>query len=289
MIVIRLLSLLFLMVPALVAQAAGGQRGHLVLNGGGKKPASVMNKFIELAGGKDALILIVPTASELPDTGEYYQNLFMKEFGCTQVVPLQLTEKQHATDEAMVVLVTKAGGIWFSGGDQRRIIEVIKDSPVGNAISEAYANGTTLGGTSAGTACMSENMITGDGEFDRLTARNVVMRQGLGFFKYAILDQHFVARGRQNRLISVVLENPELFGVGVDEGTAVWLKPDDTFQVVGEGWVQIYDARKSVVTQTTPLDPKVTHLGAHHLTVHILQAGEGFNLKTGALISMGGN
>jgi cyanophycinase len=268
----------------LIAQDSEEIKGHLVLNGGGKRPASVMNKFIELSGGKDALILVVPTASELSDTGEYYQEQFMKEYGCTNVTPLKLTKKRHAKNKKIVALIEKAGGIWFSGGDQRRIIDVIKDTPVGAAISAAYRRGATLGGTSAGTACMSHNMITGDGEFDRMTADNVVMWEGLGFFPHAILDQHFIARGRQNRLISVTLENPELFGIGVDEGTAVWLKPDQTFEVVGEGWVQIFDARQAKVTRTQPLDPKITHLGAHKMTVHILQPGEGFDLKTGEIL-----
>lgn len=284
MLLFRFLITCTLTLLPLMAEPAPQVKGHLVLNGGGKKPASVMNKFIDLAGGKDALILVIPTASELEDTGDYYRDLFMKDFGCTNVVPLKLKKQAHAKNPETVALIAKAGGIWFSGGDQRRIIKVIKDTPVGDAIAKAYAAGATLGGTSAGTACMSGKMITGDGDFDRMTANNVEMWQGLGFFPHAILDQHFVARGRQNRLISVTLENPELFGIGVDEGTAVWLKPDQTIEVVGEGWVQIYDARQAKVTQARPLDAKIKHLGAHHLKVHILQPGEGFDLKNGTVL-----
>ena len=221
-------------------------KGHLVLNGGGKKPAVVMEKFIELAGGKDAAIVVIPTASELSDTGEYYRKLFERDYKCTNVKALEMHKPKHARKAAFVETLANASGIWFSGGDQRRITRVFQESAALEAIRDAYRRGAAVGGTSAGTACMSELMITGEGDWEVLRAKNIELWKGLGLFPKAILDQHFIARQRQNRLITVTLEHPEYFGIGVDEGTAVWLKPDQTFEVVGEGWVQIFDASNTI-------------------------------------------
>ncbi len=269
---------LALICSAMISVHAGSPAGHLILNGGGKKPASVMQKFVELSGGRDALILIVPTASELADTGDYYRDLFAGDYGCTNVTPLTLKTREDAASGETVALIEKAGGIFFSGGDQRRIVEVILDTPVGKAVASAYMRGAALGGTSAGTACMSSIMLTGDGEFDRITADNIVTVRGLGFFPNVILDQHFLARQRQNRLISVVLENPGFLGVGVDEATAVWRKPDGSCQVVGEGLVQLYDA-----TDAGPAKGKNGLLTAAGMRVHLLAHGQSFKFENGKL------
>ena len=87
-------------------------------------------------------------------------------------------------------------------------------------------------------------MLTGEGDFEVISAKNVELSPGLGLFPGAILDQHFVARKRQNRLLSVVLEHPQYLGVGIDEATAAWLKPDGTFEVLGDGAVVVYDAAR---------------------------------------------
>ncbi|NIR40627.1 MAG: cyanophycinase, partial [Actinobacteria bacterium] len=95
-----------------------------------------------------------------------------------------------------------------------------------------------------------------------ITADNVVLWPGLGLFPGVIVDQHFVARRRHNRLISVVLEHPELVGVGVDEATAVWVRPDGTFRVLGDGWVVVYDATDAAIRHAPAPGDRVA-LGAH--------------------------
>ncbi len=120
-------------------------------------------------------------------------------------------------------------------------------------------------------------MITGDGDFTVITADNVELTPGLGLFRGVIVDQHFVARQRYNRLISVVLEHPELLGVGVDEETAVWVRPDGTFKVLGEGWVVVLDASESNISRSVQ-DGGRTDLGVHDLRTHVLQPGEVFDL-----------
>jgi cyanophycinase len=251
--------------------------GHLVLNGGGSKPAEVMEKFVELAGGPDAAIVVFPTASAEADTGDYYRQLFA-EYGCTNVVVAEVRSPEDAADANIVETVRGADGIFFSGGDQRRITRAIVHTPVQQAIEEAFEGGAVVGGTSAGTACQSGLMITGDGDFTVINADNVELWSGLGLFEGVIVDQHFVARKRHNRLISVVLEHPDLLGVGIDEGTAVWVRPDGTFKVLGEGWVIVFDASRSNVSRRDRSDGQ-TSLGVHDMATFVLQPGEVFDLQ----------
>jgi cyanophycinase len=258
--------------------SGAGERpnGHLVLNGGGGKPAEVMETFVELAGGPEARIVVFPTASGEPDTGEYYRDLFAG-YGCRNVVVVEVRSTEDASDPDIVEIVRKADGIFFSGGDQRRITEAILGTPVEQAVGEAFSGGAVVGGTSAGTACQSGRMITGDGDFTVITADNVELWPGLGLFKGVIVDQHFVARQRQNRLMSVVLEHPESIGVGVDEATAVWVRPDGTFKVLGEGQVIVFDASRSAISRKDRGDGHEL-LGVHGMVTHILLPGDEFDV-----------
>ncbi|MBK9963369.1 MAG: cyanophycinase [Holophagales bacterium] len=278
--VFRALALLLASAPLLGASPEA-PKGNLVLIGGGKRPASVTAKFIELAGGPTARILVVPTASELPDTVEVYRKE-LASFGASNVAGLDVRNRFDAQRKALVEEVGKAGGIFFAGGDQRRIVVALGDTPVGKAIEEAYRRGAVVGGTSAGTACMSPVMMTGEGDFKVISSKNVELSPGLGLFPGTILDQHFVARQRQNRLMSVVLEYPRFLGIGIDEATAVWLRPDGTFQVLGESSVVVYDAAATTVTRA-PGDGPVL-LGARNLRTHVLIPGDVFDVAVRSVV-----
>jgi len=272
---------------AVCAGQGGTDRGHLVLIGGGSKPATVMATFVRLAGGPDARIVVFPTASEIEDTGDVSRELLEAGHGCTDVVVAEVHGREDALDAGLAATVRGAGGIWFSGGDQRRITLALLGTPVGAAVRDAFEAGATVGGTSAGTACQSDLMITGDGDFSVITADNVELWEGLGLFDGVIVDQHFVARSRHNRLISVVLEHPELVGVGVDEATAVWVRPDGTFQVLGEGWVVVYDASGAEIRRG-PFGDGGVALGAHGLVTHILRPGEVYDVDARKVVQHGG-
>jgi cyanophycinase len=164
---------------------------------------------------------------------------------------------------------------------------VLIDTPVHKKLIELYRKGAVIGGTSAGAAVMSEVMITGDEKrevqeghaFETLQADNVVTIRGFGFIQSAIIDQHFIRRKRHNRLISLVAENPELLGIGIDESTAIVVNPDDTFGVLGERSVVVYDASQAQI-QFSP-----SHLiGGSNFIMHILKNGDRFDLKTKRII-----
>jgi cyanophycinase len=269
------------------AEAGDAPQGHLMLNGGGSKPAVVMEKFIELAGGPKALIVVFPTASGEPDTGDYYREL-LAGYGSSNVMVVEVRTNDDASDEELAATVAVAGGIWFSGGDQSRITSAILGTVVGDAVTTAYQRGAVVGGTSAGTACQSALMITGEGDFKVITADNVELWQGLGLFPGVIVDQHFLARRRHNRLISVVLEHPDLLGVGIDEATAVWDRPDGTFQVLGDGWVMVFDASRATVNRR-PYGENGTALGVHGLQTPVLLPGEVFDFEKRLVVPVQGS
>ncbi|MBK6406512.1 MAG: Type 1 glutamine amidotransferase-like domain-containing protein [Holophagales bacterium] len=133
-----LLSLALLAALPIPTIALGGDaqaKGHLVLIGGGEKPPEVMRKFVELAGGKDAPIVMIPTASSEPDAASYYEKLFREEHGCTNAVSLDIRKKADAQRADWTDLARKARGIFFGGGDQIRITSALLGTPVGDAIA----------------------------------------------------------------------------------------------------------------------------------------------------------
>lgn len=272
-----LLLVLTFAAPALHA----ADKGHLVLIGGGDKPFAAMKKFVDLAGGPDAPIVVIPTASTEPDTSQYYRDYFAKELGCSNAVVLEIWNKTDARRADYVDLAKRARGIFFGGGDQARILNALEGTAVLDAIRTAHVGGAVVGGTSAGTACQSKIMITGEGDFNLIQTRAVETWNGLGFLDDGIVvDQHFIARRRENRLISVILEYPDRVGVGVDEDTAAWFRPDGTFTVIGANSVMIIDARGSAMRRR-PLETGRELLGVSGMRVHILLDGDSFDPRRG--------
>ncbi|MBP9824760.1 MAG: cyanophycinase [Thermoanaerobaculia bacterium] len=260
--------------------AAGAPKGHLVLNGGGGEAEPFWPRIFELAGGKGAAIVILPTASERAETGtEYVEEL--RALGATGMRAIELRTREDASSPEFLAAIAAAKVIFFTGGDQSKITAAILGTPAEAAIRKVYDDGGVLAGSSAGLACMSRVMLTGEGDFTVLRGGNVEVKEGLGYVTEAILDQHFVARQRQNRLISVVLEHPELPGIGVDEKTSIWIRPDRTFEVMGDGWVMIFDARKSAVRKSGEGNRK---LAADEMVTRILVSGDRFDLKSGTIL-----
>jgi len=257
-------------------------KGHLVLNGGGGEADPFWPKLFELAGGKGAAIVILPTASERAETGQEYVDE-LKAMGATGMRAIELRTREDASKPEYLAAIAAAKVIFFTGGDQAKITAAILGTPAEAAIRKVYDDGGVLAGSSAGLACMSRVMLTGEGDFTVMRGGNVEVKEGLGYVTEAILDQHFVARQRQNRLISVVLEHAELLGIGVDEKTSIWIRPDRTFEVMGEGWVMIFDARRSQVRRGG--DAAKSHLGVDEMVTRILLPGDRFDLKTGTALA----
>jgi cyanophycinase len=264
-------------------------KGTLLIVGGGPIPPAVLERFVELSGGAGrARIVLFPMASEYPDAGIELAETFTK-LGASAERRV-LTREQANTEEAAAALAGVTG-IWFGGGDQSRLTAALLDTRVEAAIAARYRAGAAVGGTSAGAAVMSTPMLTGDEKRpggDRPPAKdsgdawmtiardNVVTARGLALLPGAIVDQHFVRRRRNNRLLSLVLENPRLVGVGLDESTALEVGPDGVWRILGDSVAVVYDAREAAVTPAgTPA------LGAAGVRLDVLPAGSTYDPRTG--------
>jgi cyanophycinase len=285
---LRLLLIVCLSGQILYAQAA--LKGHLFIIGGGNRSESMMKKFVELARGvKEGKIVVLPMASATPDESGKSMVDELKKLGVKDASYFNLTREQALKPENAAIL-NDAGGVYFTGGDQARITKALLDTPVHQKLLEIYGEGAVIGGTSAGAAIMCQIMITGDEkrppasghEFETLEAGMALTAPGLGFIKTAIIDQHFATRKRHNRLISLVAENPKLLGIGIDEATAVIVNPDETFDVVGDKDVIVYDPASAKVSAAPG-----TIIGVTGLIMHVLRPGAKFNLRTRSVLIPG--
>ena len=275
------------------ATAATRSKGHLFIIGGGQQPAEMTRRFIELAGGTNrAKIIVIPMASEDAEDSGKHQVAVFQSFGVTRVESVVFT-REEADSPASVARFADATGVFFTGGDQTRLAAIVTNTAVHRRLKELHARGAVLGGTSAGAAVMSEIMITGEelrnddktNAFTFIRRDNIETKAGFGFITNAIIDQHFIKRKRLNRLFSVVLEHPNLVGIGIDESTAVIVNPDNTFEVIGESAVMVMDPRTATHFQT---DPK-GNLSASGIRTHILLAGDRFDLIHGRILGGAGN
>jgi cyanophycinase len=264
-------------------------RGTLFIVGGGPRPPGLLQRFIELAGGPGkARIVVFPMATADTTAGPELA-AELRTLGATaRSVPATRAQADSAAG-SVVAAVDSATGIWFVGGDQNRIMAAIGGTPVERAIRRRYEAGAVVGGTSAGAAVMSATMLTGEerrpggarkpatGEaFITVERDNVQTAPGLGLLRGAIVDQHFVRRRRHNRLLSLVLERPERFAVGVDESTVLVVEPSGRWRVLGESVAVVYDARLAYVTKTGPL-------GGTGVVIHVLPAGSTYDPRTNAV------
>ena len=259
----------------------GEQRGWIIPIGGAEdKDAnpSILQRFVELCGGSEADIVVIPTASRLKDTGPRYEELF-RGMGVAQVEVLDFDTRRDCQEEGRLARLARASGIFFTGGNQLRLSTILGGTHVARTIRLRNAQGVTVAGTSAGAGFLSEHMIAFGSEGSSPRASSVRLAPGLGLTNRFVIDQHFRQRDRLGRLTAALGYNPFAIGIGLDEDTAAFISPDDTLEVEGSGAVTVVDAHDlqfSSMAQAGEDDP-VCLLG---LGVHILIAGATFNLHT---------
>jgi cyanophycinase len=230
---------------ALALGAAGPARAgeHLVVIGGGERPKEALSRFVEWAGGPvGSRILVVSWATEEPKESFDSFREDLMPFKPEAVEPAPARPLTASGKTVFLGQLHRATGVFFTGGDQARIMEVLRDPELMGALRERYKAGVVFGGTSAGAAIMSERMITGEGDFTVLDATKVEIRPGLGLLPGVIVDQHFIKRQRENRLFGLVLAHPEERGVGIDESTAILVEDGHKAEVVGASQVMLVDA-----------------------------------------------
>jgi cyanophycinase len=244
--------------------------------------ATILRRFVRLAGGRKARIVVIPTASAVPDEAfETYAAVFSR-LGAPEVVAVDPHSRPAAAAVALVQAIDDATGVFITGGNQLKLSQRFVGTPLGLAVCRAHARGAVVAGTSAGASFMSQFMISlgADGATPR--QRTGQLTSGLGLLPGAIVDQHFDERARYGRLMSMVAGSPNLLGMGIDEDTAAEIRDGRKLTVLGSGAVFIVDARTAVsdVAEARRHAPLLVS-GA---VVHSLPTGAAFDLHTAQLI-----
>lgn len=265
----------------LTALSFGKEKGNLLIIGGGEKLPIIMKRFTDLAGGASGKIVVFPMASGYEDEAGSGDVRRMKEQGVENSFYLKITRAQ-ADDPEIVRKLDGVTGVFFSGGDQSKLAATLLGTKVLEKVREIYAQGGAIGGTSAGASIMSKTMVTGNellnkdstSSFATIVKGNIETKEGFGFVTRGIIDQHFVVRKRHNRLISMVLDHPDLLGIGIDEETCIIVNPQDQLEVLGDGLVLIYDASRADNISTDRLGNQ----SAHNMTLNVLKSGDRYDM-----------
>lgn len=251
-------------------------KGHLVIIGGGTIPQEVRLRALTLAGGPQSHVALIGNASSNPQPVLQETANRFRELGATHVEVVDLTQTEPATSSLL-----KADLIWFIGGDQNRLTTIMLGTPIPDAIRRRYAEGATIAGTSAGASVMSGLMLSGGSDLDTIRNGTTQVVGGLGLWNEAIVDQHFLKRGRFNRLAGAVLDHPELLGIGIDESTAVVVSGRQ-FEVAGQSNVIVVDARQATRSGKTKAQTGEPAAGTN-LSLHVLKAGMKYHMDKGAI------
>jgi cyanophycinase len=259
-------SVVVLLVALLLPALASAQGGALVVVGGGTTGPEIVSKTLALAGGKNAIVAVLPQSSADADAGDSSVSMWLQA-GAHEAANVAFSDPQAAA------ALRRATLIWIPGGDQNRFMTAIDGTRLAEVIRERHRAGVTVGGTSAGAAVIAETMFTGDADLKSLTAGATVTAKGLGLWPEVLIDQHFLKRQRGNRLISAVLDHPSLVGVGIDESTAVVVR-EGSFEVIGKSSVVVVDGRGATIHKTAAGSP----VSGRGLKLSVLHAGEKFSL-----------
>ena len=226
------------------AQQVGPANGSLIVAGGALSDPAVFQRFVELAGGPSAPIVIIPTAGGAPNYDQYFGGRrSFERAGARHITILHTYDRDVADTDAFAEPLREARGVWFTGGRQWRLADSYLDTKVHEALWDVLERGGVIGGSSAGASIQGSYLVRGD------TRTNTVMmgdhEVGLGFLKGVGIDQHLLRRNRQFDLIEVIRAKPELLGIGLDENTAIVVQ-GDRFEVVGQSYAVIYDSQTTL-------------------------------------------
>lgn len=202
--------------------------GALVICGGGKLPSSIFERFVHLAGGADARLVVIPTAGGNEPNADSITERWTGR-GFTTVEVLHTRDRAVADSEEFAEPLRTADAVWISGGQQSRLAKVYAGGPVERELKALVARGGVIGGTSAGAAIQSQVMIASGNPKPNI-------RTGFDLAPGVVIDQHFLVRNRINRLLTALARHPDKLGVGIDEGTAIEVH-GHTATVLGNSFV----------------------------------------------------
>ena len=271
-------TLIFIL--ALSATQLMAQKGSLFIIGGGTRSPELVQSLLKTSAlqPKD-YIIVLPMATAEPEASFNAIKKQITVFTENNIGTLNFTPAQ-VNNKNWLDSLRGARLIYIVGGDQSRFMKAVLNTPVYAAIHEAYQNGATIAGTSAGAAVMSKQMITGSQlkdtvykeTFNKLWTENIEFEEGMGLLDGVIIDQHFLKRSRYNRLISALAAYPKYECIGIDEGTAI---------IVQQKKVTVAGASQ-VLRISKPKNLKVTSknlIKLDGLDFHLYTDGDQFLLK----------
>ena len=242
---------------------------------------SILSRVVKESGGQEAKIVIIPTASSIPDeVSKNYIQAFGK-LGCQDIHIMDIRHRDQSEDPENLRIMERAQCIMFSGGNQSKITRNISETSLHQILLSRYeTDKLVVAGTSAGAMCMSHEMIAGGSSREAFVKGAVKMDKGLGFIPKLTIDSHFIRRGRFGRLAEAVAKYPELIGIGLAEDTGLVIKKGKIFEVIGSGMVILFDPRKLKHNNQEILD-EGTPMSLINLKTHVLANGDRFNIKKG--------
>ena len=245
------------------AQEIGPANGSLVIAGGAVRGEEIIKRFLDLAGGADVPIVVIPTAGGGETYDQYWRGLRQfKAAGATDLTVLHTKDPKVANTVEFVNVIKKARGVWFSGGRQWRLADSYLNTKVHDELWNLLERGGVIGGSSAGATIQGSYLARGDSKTNTIMMGDHEV--GLGFLKNSAIDQHLLRRNRQFDLIEIIKAHPKLLGIGLDENTAIVVNGDQ-FEVIGQSYVAIYDYKSSIDSGGL---------------FYFLAPGDRFNLKT---------
>ncbi|MFC2161432.1 cyanophycinase [Acidobacteriota bacterium] len=241
----------------------GPANGSLVVVGGAMRDPAIIERFLQLAGGKDAPIVMIPTAGGAEEYGPYWSGLIQfKEVGATNLTVLHTKDRLVADSEEFVKPIQEARGVFFGGGRQWRLADSYLNTRTHEELFKLLERGGVIGGSSAGASIQGSYLVRGDSKTNTVMMGDHL--EGLGFLRNVGIDQHLLKRNRHFDMIEVIKQNPGLLGIGLDENTAIVVRRD-SFEVIGQSYVVIYDN-----TSVIPPDGQF----------FFLAPGDRYNMKT---------
>ncbi len=238
----------------------------------------ILPRLVELAGGKNSCVLVCGSSSRDPERIERIYKDQFESLGVREVYESDIHTRRDTDDAELLERLERATAVFFTGGDQLRLVSLIAGTLFGERVRERlWKDHLVVAGTSAGAAAMSSTMLVAGPKDGTVRRSDVTLAPGLSYWRDATIDTHFSQRGRVNRLLAIFGQNPQVLGLGIDEDTAIEVVPGQSFTVLGSGAVLVFDGRVTYSSAPEVSDDEVITLTDS--LVHVLGAGYGFDLK----------
>jgi cyanophycinase len=264
--------------------------GILMPIGGNEKrspDSEIFREMVDLAGGKKARIVVIPTASESPRERAQDYNKAFSVFEPASIETVHIGERSDSGTKALLKAIEEATLVMFGGGDQLRLSSLIGGTPLHQTLLELHKSGScVIAGTSAGAAVLPETMIYQNNRFRSYRKGGIEMTKGFGMIQNVIFDTHFVQRSRISRLVHSVATNPALLGLGLEENTGLIIEEETRARVVGVGTVIVIDGSGSVANHIGYVD-NGKPFTISNIAYSVLTPGVVFDLKNRCIIDPG--